>query len=124
MASSSDEYDGIAHIPPMGSAGLRIVLQDISQQWLETAPPVQDIGNVERLPTFNAGDVEENVTEQVLGQRSRNRILLTNNQGSSSGSGPVAIVDGNNEVILIEDTEPQEAQLNGTTPTSSRKRRR
>lgn len=129
MDSSSEEDDRIAHIPPISSAGLRIVLQDISQQWLRDASPavdIQDIGNIEELPTSSVGVVEENVTDQVLGLRTTNRIALANNIQGSSGSGAVAMVGGNNEVILIDDTQPQEAQRNsvGTTPTSSRKRRR
>lgn len=130
MDSSSDEEVGIAHIPPIGSTALRIVLQDISQQWLhaEALPAVdiiQDIGNVEGLPTTSGlGDEGRNVTDQVLGLRTRNRIALANNIQGSSGSGAVAMVGENNDVILIDDTQPQEAQRVGTTPTSSRKRRR
>lgn len=130
MNSSSDEEDGIAHIPPLGSAGLRIVLQDISQQLFRTDSPavhiIQDVGNVEGLPTLDVGDAEENVTDQVLGLRTRNRIALANNIQASSDSGAVAMVGENNDVILIDDTQPQEAHRNstGATPSSSRKRRR
>lgn len=123
----SAEDNGIANIPPMGgSGGLRIVLQDISHQWLRAevslAADMHDNGNVDGLPTSDVREAEENVTDQALGLRTRNRIAMANNIQGSSTSDAVA----DNDIILIDDTQPQEAQRNsaGTTPTSSRKRRR